>query len=498
MKKEIKFLLGGIGVATLISGAIAIYKKHKASKQSPSVKNRDEMIDKALKKADWVSEQAFMDQYRCKCGRFKGKQFEGEICPFCISEITKISKEPLNEGDLSYYKDHLSGRSSMFTSHLNRKLAEKDSVNTTMHKLDSEKVKEDGSVPIGYKPSRIMVDFRGMDTIGKTRADSDKKSIFAAPYLAFKNRLHLFQKFMERLGEIKINANTVKTEPQNISVEDVCTRLAFKSDEYYFLIEAHEWDDDDNVVYFYEVLIFDYGHARYVSVDGGQIDWPKDGGTIRDFADDVESDFFADEVPRKKIMLDAEVLNDIWVRDENDACDEYMNNQAKYMELLEREKEEDGKYTKILPSLYKAQSVYHMRGFLGIMREYPNYHMLFNYPGIPIAVKIGNLYIVTVRDAEYYKYTDLNLFYTLFFDFDYGHAKYRLLFIDQCIRAKCLDTIGAMRSSVRAYLQITEDTDVLKEDLEVIDWHAFIKIASKDLDKMKMDSTLEHAINLLL
>ena len=31
--------------------------------------------------------QAFMERNRCKCGAFKGKQFKGEICPFCGTKI---------------------------------------------------------------------------------------------------------------------------------------------------------------------------------------------------------------------------------------------------------------------------------------------------------------------------------------------------------------------------------------------------------------------------
>ena len=32
-------------------------------------------------------EQAFLERYRCKCGAFKGKQFEGEECPLCHTKI---------------------------------------------------------------------------------------------------------------------------------------------------------------------------------------------------------------------------------------------------------------------------------------------------------------------------------------------------------------------------------------------------------------------------
>ena len=31
----------------------------------------------------YEDEQSFVERYRCQCGQFKGRQFEGEICPFC-------------------------------------------------------------------------------------------------------------------------------------------------------------------------------------------------------------------------------------------------------------------------------------------------------------------------------------------------------------------------------------------------------------------------------
>ena len=31
----------------------------------------------------YEDEQAFIERYRCKCGAFKGRQFEGEVCPLC-------------------------------------------------------------------------------------------------------------------------------------------------------------------------------------------------------------------------------------------------------------------------------------------------------------------------------------------------------------------------------------------------------------------------------
>ena len=31
----------------------------------------------------YEDDQSFIERYRCKCGQFKGRQFEGEICPIC-------------------------------------------------------------------------------------------------------------------------------------------------------------------------------------------------------------------------------------------------------------------------------------------------------------------------------------------------------------------------------------------------------------------------------
>lgn len=35
----------------------------------------------------YSDEQAFIERYRCKCGSFTSRQFEGEICPFCNTKV---------------------------------------------------------------------------------------------------------------------------------------------------------------------------------------------------------------------------------------------------------------------------------------------------------------------------------------------------------------------------------------------------------------------------
>ena len=32
---------------------------------------------------NYEDENAFIERYRCECGAFKGKMFDGEICPIC-------------------------------------------------------------------------------------------------------------------------------------------------------------------------------------------------------------------------------------------------------------------------------------------------------------------------------------------------------------------------------------------------------------------------------
>lgn len=38
----------------------------------------------------YSDEQAFIERYSCECGEFKGKEFEGEICPFCQKEVKSV------------------------------------------------------------------------------------------------------------------------------------------------------------------------------------------------------------------------------------------------------------------------------------------------------------------------------------------------------------------------------------------------------------------------
>ena len=35
----------------------------------------------------YEDEQSFIERYRCKCGAFKSRQFEGEICPICSTKV---------------------------------------------------------------------------------------------------------------------------------------------------------------------------------------------------------------------------------------------------------------------------------------------------------------------------------------------------------------------------------------------------------------------------
>lgn len=50
-------------------------------------------VNSPLFGTSYEDEQAFMERHRCRCGEFKGKQFEGEICPFCK---TKVEERPLD------------------------------------------------------------------------------------------------------------------------------------------------------------------------------------------------------------------------------------------------------------------------------------------------------------------------------------------------------------------------------------------------------------------
>ena len=36
---------------------------------------------------NYEDEQAFIERYRCRCGAFKGRNFENEICPICGTKV---------------------------------------------------------------------------------------------------------------------------------------------------------------------------------------------------------------------------------------------------------------------------------------------------------------------------------------------------------------------------------------------------------------------------
>lgn len=62
--------------------------------REPATVNVDDISKKSLfgsrsplYATDYSDEQAFIERHRCKCGEFKGKQFDGETCPLCGTKI---------------------------------------------------------------------------------------------------------------------------------------------------------------------------------------------------------------------------------------------------------------------------------------------------------------------------------------------------------------------------------------------------------------------------
>lgn len=52
-------------------------------------------------------EQEFAEQYRCKCGAFKGAAFEHEICPFCKQPVESVNDDIKITGWINLGKDKI-------------------------------------------------------------------------------------------------------------------------------------------------------------------------------------------------------------------------------------------------------------------------------------------------------------------------------------------------------------------------------------------------------
>lgn len=81
--------------------------------REPATVNVDDINKKSLHGSrsplyatDYSDEQAFIERYRCKCGEFKGKQFEGETCPLCGTKIEFKDVDIGFTGWISLGKDH--------------------------------------------------------------------------------------------------------------------------------------------------------------------------------------------------------------------------------------------------------------------------------------------------------------------------------------------------------------------------------------------------------
>ena len=101
--------------------------------------------------------------------------------------------------------------------------------------------------------------------------------------------------------------------------------LACKCGEYYFLVECtiSHYDDERDITYFFNVLTFNYGKARYESIIEGEIDSYEEtkelAEEIHGIMDIVIKDNFSrftDSTIPDKNWLDAETLAEIVAEDE--------------------------------------------------------------------------------------------------------------------------------------------------------------------------------------
>ena len=52
-------------------------------------------------------EQEFAEQYSCECGRWKGRAFDGEICPFCHTKVKSVGDNIKITGWISLGRDKI-------------------------------------------------------------------------------------------------------------------------------------------------------------------------------------------------------------------------------------------------------------------------------------------------------------------------------------------------------------------------------------------------------
>lgn len=124
--------------------------------------------------------------------------------------------------------------------------------------------------------------------------------------------------FIRRIISALIALFTKEEKNVNDKVDSI-DKLAYKYGDYYFMVITCKLDDAiDTITYGYEILVFDYGRARFKEVDGDELgcDVIADATAI-DVMDMLVEDLFTeiDEPIPTKVQLDYDVLEDIFVKD---------------------------------------------------------------------------------------------------------------------------------------------------------------------------------------
>ena len=103
--------------------------------------------------SDFSDEESFAERYRCKCGRYVGKMYEGTVCEKCGSKVEYVDVDISKTGWIIL--DHFKVMNPIYAMKLTEALGTADSEKVLTRIIKTE-FKEDEQIPVPHREEELM------------------------------------------------------------------------------------------------------------------------------------------------------------------------------------------------------------------------------------------------------------------------------------------------------------------------------------------------------